>query len=55
MKKLLSALTAVVLAASFSLPVSAAPIFVPMPEQVKTDAVEQVNHRRHRHWRAERH
>jgi len=49
MEKLLSALTGVALAASFALPVSAAPIFVPQPAQVQTDAVEQVNHRRN--WR----
>lgn len=49
MEKLLSALTGVVLAASFALPVNAAPIFVPKPEQVNTGAVEQVNHRRN--WR----
>jgi hypothetical protein len=55
MKKLSSALTALVLAAPFSLPVSAAPIFVPVPEQVKTDSAEQVNHRHHRHWRTQRH
>ncbi len=55
MSKLLSALTATILAVSFALPLSAAPIFVPKPAQVQTDAVEQVNHWRHRHWRAERH
>jgi hypothetical protein len=55
MKKLLSALIAGVLAASFALPLNAAPIFVPKPEQVLTGAVEQVNHRRHRHWRADSH
>lgn len=49
MEKLLSALTGVVLAASFALPVNAATIFVPQPAQVQTDAVEQVNHRRN--WR----
>jgi hypothetical protein len=55
MTKLLSALAAVALAASFTLPLNAAPIFVPKPEQVQTSAVEQVNHWRHRHWRADRH
>jgi hypothetical protein len=61
MKKLLSVLTATVLAASFALPLNAAPIFMPKPEQVRADAVEQVKHRRHwrhkhyRHWRADRH
>lgn len=55
MKKLLSALIAGVLAASFALPLNAAPIFVPKPEQVQTGAVEQVRHWRHRHWHADRH
>ncbi|MGH6806638.1 MAG: hypothetical protein ACREEJ_07315 [Ensifer adhaerens] len=54
MKKLLSALAAIGLAASFALPLNAAPIFVPKPEQVQTGTVEQVNHWRHRHWRADR-
>ncbi|MQU69061.1 hypothetical protein [Sinorhizobium meliloti] len=49
MEKVLSALTGVVLAASFALPVNAATIFVPQPAQVLADAVEQVNHRRN--WR----
>jgi hypothetical protein len=49
MRKFLSALTAAVLAASFALPARAAPSFVPRPEQVKTGAVEQVDHRRN--WR----
>ncbi|MEY9197459.1 hypothetical protein [Sinorhizobium sp. CCBAU 05631] len=53
MTKLLAALTAVLLAASFALPLNAAPTFVPKHEQVQTGAVEQVRHRRH--WRAERH
>jgi hypothetical protein len=55
MNTLLSALTAVVLAASFALPLNAAPIFVPKHEQVQTGAVEQVRHRRYRHWHADRH
>ncbi len=37
------------MAASFALPLNAAPIFVPKLEQVQAGAVEQVNHRRH--WR----
>ncbi|WOS64292.1 hypothetical protein [Sinorhizobium fredii] len=49
MKKLLSALPAVVIAASFALPLNAAPIFVPKLEQVQAGMVEQVNHRRN--WR----
>ena len=55
MKKLLSALAAVVLAASFALPLDAAPIFVPIPEQVQTGAVVQVKNRHHGHWHADRH
>ena len=55
MKKLLSALTAVVLAASFALPLNAAPIFVPIPEQVQTGSVVQVKNWHHRHWHAGRH
>lgn len=46
MSKLISALTGVVLATSFALPVTAAPISAPQPAQVQTDAVEQINHRR---------
>ena len=53
MNKLLSGLMATTLAASFaiasSMPLNAAPIYVPKSEQVRTD-VEQVNHTR-RHWR----
>ena len=54
MKKLLSAFAAIGLAASFALPLSAAPIFAPKPVQVQTDTVELVKHRSHRHWRADR-
>ncbi|TCU20043.1 hypothetical protein [Rhizobium sullae] len=54
MNKLLSALTAVVLAASFALPLNAAPIFVPIPEQVETGSVVQVKNWHHRHWHAGR-
>ncbi|RVN04012.1 hypothetical protein CN120_15795 [Sinorhizobium meliloti] len=53
MSKFFSALTGAVLAASFSLPLSATPIYVPQPAQVQTDAVDQVNHRRSwrdNHW-----
>ncbi|MCO6423870.1 hypothetical protein JT737_19375 [Sinorhizobium meliloti] len=53
MSKLISALTGVVLATFFALPVTAAPIYAPQPAQVQTDAVEQVNHRRSwrdNHW-----
>ncbi|MDX0018817.1 hypothetical protein GOC03_05570 [Sinorhizobium meliloti] len=55
MSKLLSALIATILAASFALPLNAAPIFVPKPAQVQADSAEQVNHRHYRPWRAERH
>lgn len=58
MKKLLSPLIATILAASFALPLNAAPIFVPTTSpQVRADAIEPVGHRRHwrhQHWRAER-
>ncbi|MBP1875736.1 hypothetical protein J2Z19_005473 [Ensifer adhaerens] len=55
MKKLLSALAAISLAASFALPLSAAPIFVPKPVEVQAiTTAEQVNHWRNRHWRADR-
>ncbi|MGO4622955.1 hypothetical protein AB4Z34_34035 [Ensifer sp. 2YAB10] len=54
MKKLLSPLAAIGLAASFASPLSAAPIFVPRPEQVQTGTVELVKHRSHRHWHADR-
>ncbi len=54
MKKLLSALAVVVLAASFALPLNAAPIFVPKAEQVQTGDVVQVKRRHHRHWRSDR-
>jgi hypothetical protein len=40
MKKLLSVLTAAVLGMAFTLPLSAAPISVPKPEQVQKSAVE---------------
>jgi opacity protein-like surface antigen len=49
MSKFLSAFTAAAVAASFALPVSAAPISVPQPQHVKAGAVEQANHRRN--WR----
>lgn len=54
MNKLLSAFAAIGLAATFALPVNAAPMFVPKPEQVQTGTVEQVHWRHHRHWRADR-
>lgn len=54
MKKLLSAFAAMGLAATFALPVNAAPVFVPKPEQVQSNAVELVKHRSDRHWRADR-
>ncbi|MDX0226786.1 hypothetical protein RWA06_02065 [Sinorhizobium meliloti] len=53
MSKLISALSGIVLAASFALPVTAAPIYAPQPAQVQTDSVEQLNHRRNwrdNHW-----
>ena len=63
MKKLLSVLTAAVLAMAFALPLNAAPVSVPKPELVRADALQKVDDddRRHwrgkhyRHWRADRH
>ncbi|WP_085028460.1 hypothetical protein [Ensifer aridi] len=49
MSMFLPALTAVILVASFALPLSAAPIFAPKLEAVQTGAVEQASHRRN--WR----
>ena len=55
MKKLLSALAATILAAAFALPLNAAPMFVPKPEQVRANVVEKVKHRKYyRHWRGDR-
>ncbi len=58
MKKLLSVVTATILAAAFAMPLNAAPMFVPKPEQVRADVVEKVKqkwHRKHyRHWRGDR-
>ncbi|WP_425484194.1 hypothetical protein, partial [Allomesorhizobium camelthorni] len=63
MKKLLSVLTAAVLAMAFALPLNAAPISVPKPELVRADVLQKVHDddRRHwrrkhyRHWRGDRH
>jgi hypothetical protein len=56
MKKLFSALTATILAAAFALPLNAAPIFVPKPEQARADVVQPVKHwRNNGHWRGNRH
>ncbi|WP_104663963.1 hypothetical protein [Ensifer adhaerens] len=54
MRKLLSAFAVIGLAASFAMPLSAAPVFVPKPENAQVNSVEQVNHRSHRRWHAER-
>lgn len=54
MRKLLSALAAVVLAASSAPPLNAAPIFVSRVDQVQIGNVEQVRHRSHGYWRADR-
>ncbi|GLS30471.1 hypothetical protein SAMN04488498_103216 [Mesorhizobium albiziae] len=60
MKKLSSVLTAAVLAMAFAMPLNAAPISVPKPEQVEANATQQVKHRRHwrhkhyRNWRSDR-
>jgi hypothetical protein len=61
MKKLSSVLAATILTMIFALPVSAAPIFVPKPQQMSADIVEKVHDRRewrrkhYRHWRSDRH
>jgi hypothetical protein len=60
MNKLLSSLLATVLGMAFALPLNAAPLSMPKPEQVQQSAVEQVKHRRHwrrnyGHWRGGRH
>jgi len=44
MKKLMSALAAAILAVCFAIPLNAAPIFVPKPEQARADVVESVKH-----------
>ena len=59
MKKLLSVVTATILGAAFALPLNAAPMFVPKPEQVRADVVETVKQWKkghgNRHWRNGRH
>lgn len=54
MRKLLSAFAVIGLGASFAMPLSAAPVFVPKPENAQVNSVDQVNHRSHRRWHAER-
>ena len=55
MKKFLSVLTATILAAAFAMPLNAAPMFVPKPEQVRADVVEKVKQRKYyRNWRGDR-
>ena len=59
MNKLLSGLMATALVGSFAIasvmPATAAPVYVPKSEQVRTDRtdIEKVNHTR-RHWRMQR-
>jgi hypothetical protein len=60
MKTLLSVTLSTVLGLAFVLPLNAAPLSLPKPEQVQQSAVEQVRHRRHwghrhGHWRGGRH
>jgi hypothetical protein len=61
MKTLMSVLAGALLAVSFALPVNAAPIFMPKPEQVQANIVEKVHDRRnwrrkhYRNWRSDRH
>ncbi|MFS8146867.1 hypothetical protein [Rhizobium sp. R635] len=52
MKMLFSSLAAIVLSASFALPLNARPIVVPNAAQLHTSDVEQVKHRRHGHGHA---
>ena len=47
MKKLLLVLTATILAAAFAMPLNAAPMFVPKPEQVRANMIEKVKQK----WR----
>lgn len=60
MKMLCSSLAAIVLSASFALPINATPIVVPNAVQMHTPDVEQVKHRRHGngyaygHWKKQR-
>ena len=59
MKKLLSVATAIILAAGFAMPLNAAPMFVPKPEQAQANVVEPVKKWKNRHgnryWRNGRH
>ena len=59
MKRLLSAVAATILAASFALPLNAAPMFVSKPEQVQADVVKPVKQWKkwhgNRYWRNGRH
>jgi hypothetical protein len=51
MKRLLSVLTAAVLAVAFASPLNAAPISVPKPELVRADVLQKVHDDDRRHWR----
>ena len=55
MKKQLSILTGVALAASFALPLNAAPFFAPIRELGQTNSVERVKNSKHGNWRVDRH
>jgi hypothetical protein len=55
MNMLFSSLAAIVLSASFALPLNATPIVVPNAAQLHTPDVEQVKHRKHGKWHANRH
>ncbi|WP_064694780.1 hypothetical protein [Rhizobium aegyptiacum] len=55
MKMLFSSLAAMVLSASFALPLNAMPILVPKAVAMHTADVEQVKHRKHHKWHANRH
>ena len=55
MKMLFSSLAAIVLSASFALPLNATPIVVPNAVQLHTRDVVQIKHRKHHKWHANRH
>nr|WP_157020324.1 hypothetical protein [Mesorhizobium xinjiangense] len=57
MKKLLSSVMVSTLAAAFAMPLNAAPISLPKPEQVETSDVVKVHKRkwRRKHYRSHRH
>src|SRR5215510_13335632 len=66
MKRLLSVVTATILAAAFAVPLQAAPMFVPKPEQIRADVLQNVDddmminrrdwrHKHYHEWREHSH